>query len=289
MERELWVLVSHLLDRLCRDLPLGHSGYGDDDILRCYFWSVVNREPVRWACVPSHWPSHLWPYPFPSQSVMSKRLRHASVVQLMAALEQHLLSLTTVASLWVRMIDAKALPVGGSSKDRDAAWGRGSGSIQRGYKFYAVWGDGPLPIAWGLAPMNVSEQRMAQWLIPTLPGEGYLLGDKYYDNNKLFDLAGEAGYQLIAPKQKPGTGLGHQRQSPYRLRSIELRGRSFGKALYRCPIQIEHCFAHLAAWVGGLEPLPFWVRRFHRVRNWVHAKLILYAVKQMRSQLIAIE
>jgi hypothetical protein len=207
----------------------------------------------------------------------------------MQTLEDHLLSLTVVASMWVRMIDAKALPVGGSSKDRDAAWGRGSGSIQRGYKLYAVWGDGPLPIAWGLAPMNVSEQRMAQSLILTLPGEGYLLGDKYYDNNKLFDLAGEAGYQLITPRQKPGTGLGHQRQSPYRLRCIELRKRPFGKALYRCRIHIEHCFARLTTWMGGLEPLPFWVRGFPRVRNWVHAKLILNAIRLLRLKAIAIE
>lgn len=287
MERELWPLLSHLLGKLCSSPARGL--YGDDDILRCYFWSVLRNHPVSWCCRPEEWSPELRPRVLPSQSTLSKRLRTLGVQQLMSALEQHLLSLTMVASLWVRMIDAKALPVGGSSKDRDAAWGRGSGSIQRGYKFYAVWGAGPLPIAWGLAPLNVSEQRMAQAMIPTLPGEGYLLGDKYYDNNKLFDLAGKAGYQLITPRQKPGTGLGHQRQSPYRLRSIELRKHHFGKALYRCRVHIEHCFAHLTSWVGGLEPLPFWVRRYQRVRNWVHAKLIAYAVKQMRSQLIAIE
>ncbi len=287
MERELWPLLSHLLDKLCREIPRGL--YGDDDILRCYFWSVVNREPTRWACHAKNWPAELRPHPLPSQTTMSIRLRRAGVARLMEALEEHLLSLTTVVSMWVRVIDAKALPIGGPSKDSDAAWGRGSGSIQRGYKIYTVWGDGPLPIAWGLAPMNVSEQRMAKCLIPSLPGEGYLLGDKYYDNNALFDLAADAGYQLVAARQKPRAGLGHQRQSPHRLRSMELRTHPFGKALYRHRNHIEHCFARLTTWVGGLEPLPFWVRRFHRVRTWVHAKLILNAIRLLKLDAIAIE
>jgi DNA-directed RNA polymerase specialized sigma54-like protein len=52
------------------------------------------------------------------------------------------------------------------------------------------------------APMNVSEKTMARHLIPTLPGAGYLVGDPEYDANPLYDLAAEAGFQLVAKKRR---------------------------------------------------------------------------------------
>jgi hypothetical protein len=287
MERELWSLLCHLLKQLVSGFPRGL--YGEDEVLSVYFWAVVHDRPVSWSCDRRNWPSDLCPAHLPSQPTMSKRLRTARVESLLLVVERHLLGLTAVGGMWVRVIDAKALPVGGPSKDRDAAWGRGSGGINHGYKFYAIWGEGPLPVAWGVAPLNVSERRMAKSLIADLPGEGYLLGDKHYDSNALYDAAGKAGYQLVAARQNPGKGLGHQRHSPFRLRAIELLDRPFGKALYRLRIHIEHCFAHLTSFAGGLEPLPFWVRRFHRVRTWIHAKLLINAVRIMRHTLLAIE
>ena len=56
-------------------------------------------------------------------------------------------------------------------------------------------------------------------------GGGYVLGDGEYDVNPVFDAAGAAGYQFVAPREDPKAGLGHRRQSPYRLRCIELSGR----------------------------------------------------------------
>lgn len=280
MERELWTALCHLLSRLCNCLPRGI--FGDDAILAVYFWAVLHERPVCWACEPDHWPVHLMPHGLPSQPTMSRRMRSDSVQQLLFSLEEHLLAVSAVELLWVRMIDAKALPVGGPSKDLDAGWGRGACAVQHGYKFHAVWGFGPLPIAWGLAPLNVSEQRMAKELIADLPGEGYMLGDSQFDSNTLYSVAAAAGYQLVAPRQKPGTNLGHRRHSPHRLRSMELLEKPFGKALYKLRIKIEHCFAGLTTFAGGLGPLPFWVRRFHRVRTWVHAKLLVNAVRIIR-------
>ena len=95
---------------------------------------------------------------------MSRRLRSATVASLLERVEDHLLALSAVRACWVRVIDAKALPVGGPSRDPDAQWGRGACGIQHGYKFHAIWGFGPLPIAWGLAGLNISEKRMARWL-----------------------------------------------------------------------------------------------------------------------------
>jgi hypothetical protein len=287
MERELWGLLCRLLKELYRVVPRGR--YGDDEILSVYLWSVVHDRPVCWSCDPLNWPDELRPRDLPSQSTMSKRLRARGVESLMLAVEEKLRYMDGHAQQWVRIIDGKALPIGGPSKDRDAAWGRGSGGIQHGYKFYAVWGEGALPIAWALAPLNVSERRIAELLITNLPGEGYLLGDKHYDSNKLYDVAAAAGYQLVVPRQNPGVGLGHQYQSPHRLRAIELLKRPFGKALYRVRTRIEHCFAGLTTFAGGLEPLPFWVRRFYRVRAWLHAKLLINAVRILKRRKLAIE
>jgi hypothetical protein len=194
----------------------------------------------------------------------------------MTALEQHFVNLLALGQYLVHTIDAKGLPVSGVSKDPDIGNGRAAGCFQKGYKFYALWSSGPIPLAWGLAPMNVSEKTMARRLIPTLPGGGYLLGDAEYDANPLYDLAAEAGFQLVAKKRKSRGrgGLGHRRQSPGRLRSIELMNTQFGRALYNQRNAIECRFGTLTATGGGLAPLPAWVRRFHRVRHWVQAKIL---------------
>lgn len=281
MERELWDSLSHLASKLGNRLPRGR--FGDDEILAVYFWAVVHDRPVSWACQSEHWPQCLLRYKLPSQPTLSRRMRTASVEQLMAAVESYLLTISAVQILRIRVIDAKALPVGGPSKDPDARWGRGAGSVQHGYKLHMIWGFGPLPVAWGLAPLDIQEKRIAKELIADLPGQGYLLGDSQFDSNRLYDAAAKEGYQLLAPRQRPGTGLGHRRHSPHRLQSMEILLTPFGRKLYRLRIKIEHYFAGLTTFVGGLGPLPFWVRHINRVKMWVHAKLLINAVRILRK------
>ena len=110
-------------------------------------------------------------------------------------------------------------------------------------------------------------------------GGGYRLADAEYDCNALYDLAHANGHQLLAPKRQKHRGLGHRRQSPYRLRSIELMQHPFGKLLYRFRRQIERDFGNLVSFGGGLICLPAWVRRFPRVCNWVQAKLLINAAR----------
>jgi hypothetical protein len=282
MERELWDAFCHLAKLFCNGLPRGL--YSDDEIVAVYVWAVVHDRPVSWACDPANWTGRLLRWKLPSQPTMSRRLRGGAVAQLLELVESFLVFLSGVWRHWIRVIDAKALPVGGPSRDPDAQWGRGACSVQHGYKFHAIWGFGPLPVAWGLASLHVSEQRMARLLIAGLPSEGYLLGDSQFDSNQLYDVAAENGYQLLTPRQKPGTHLGHRRHSEHRLRAVGLLASPFGKELYQGRIHIEHCFAHLTTFVGGLGPLPFWVRRFHRVRLWVQTKLLLNAIRIMRQR-----
>ena len=134
----------------------------------------------------------------------------------------------------IAVIDGKPLPVGGASGDPEARCGRGAGLFAKGYKLFAVWGGRPAPEAYRVYPMNKSEDKVAEEMMPELTGGGYLLGDGEYDASAVYDAAGAAGYQLLAPREDPEAGLGHHYQSPYRLRCIELLRTSFGQEVYHC-------------------------------------------------------
>lgn len=277
MERELWMLLYAIATKL--DSEWGHWKYSTADIAVVFFWSVVHDRPMCWGVEKRNWPEDLCPKCLPSQATLSRRMRRDEVRQLMTAIEDAWLGLVGVCMNLIRRIDGKPLGVSGVSKDGDAAYGRGAGGMQKGYKFYAVWATGPLPLAWGLASMKTSEKTMARHLIPSLPGGGYLLGDPEYDCNALYDLAHAANHQLVVPKRQKQHGLGHRPQSPYRLRSIDLMKTKFGKRLYRFRRQIERDFGNLTSFGGGLTCLPAWVRRFPRVRNWLNAKLLVNAAR----------
>ena len=284
MERELWRILYRLTLEL--DRPWGDWRYATADVLGAYFWAVLHDRPTKWATDPKQWPDDLRPALLPPQSTLSRRLRRPRTIELMTAVEEHLLAMIVVGNCLVQIIDGKAIAVSGVSKDPDIGYGRGAGGNQRGYKLHAVWGAGPMPIAWGLAPMNVSEKTMARHLIPTLPGSGYLLADAQYDANPLYDLATETGFQFVAKKTKDRGrgGLGHRRQSAGRLRSMELLGTAFGRALFNQRNTIECRFGAWVSFGGGLGPLPAWVRRFSRVRNWVQAKIMVSGVRWLFLQ-----
>jgi hypothetical protein len=280
MERELWNLLYHVVMKL--DSQHGDWKYSSGDIVVVYLWAVLHDRPQSWAVLKSNWSLDLCPKHLPSQSCLSRRLRRQEVQQLMTAVEEAWLGIACMEQHWLKVIDGKPLSVSNVSKDADASYGRGAGGKQKGYKFFAIWGVGPLPVAWAFAPMNVSETKMARLLIRDLPGEGYLLGDNEYDANVLYDLAHDSGYQLLAPQRK-GTMPGHVRHSPYRLRCIELRKKPFGRYVFRYRRQIERDFGGLTSFGGGLTCLPSWVRRFTRVRNWVHAKLLINAARWFQN------
>jgi hypothetical protein len=183
MERELWKVLYLLTRKL--DNPWGGWRYSTSEVLAVYFWAVVHDRPTSWAANSREWPDDLRPLWLPPQSTLSRRLRQPRTVELMTAVEQHLLAMLALGHCLVKRIDAKALAVSKVSKDPDAGYGRGAGGMQKGYKLHAVWSRGPMPLAWGMAPMNTGEKTMARGLIASLPGGGYLLGDTQYDANDL--------------------------------------------------------------------------------------------------------
>lgn len=207
---------------------------------------------------------------------MSRRLRTTEVQRVLHQMERRLAALDQGG--FVFLVDGKPLVVGGHSKDREATWGRGGKSFARGYKLHAIYGSGPLPIQWELAPLNVSEPDMAAVMIGRLNAQGYVVGDKMYDSNVLHHLATVHGCQLLAPQKRKGAGLGHRPHTPGRLRCFELLRTEFGKALIHYRDEVERQFGWLTNHSGGLGPLPAWVRRPHRVRSWVQAKFLVHAM-----------
>jgi hypothetical protein len=216
---------------------------------------------------------------------MSRRMRGRFAKQFEAfqrAVAQKLVG-RPCASLLKRM-DGKALPVAAHSKDRDARWGRGAGQKSKGYKLHMIRSKNAMPEQWAVTPLDVDERVVARRMIRRLRGGGYLLGAGMYDASDLHDRSAAVTHQLVCPRRKPNTGLGHRYQSPHRLRCLEMlespaNVNDFGTQLYRQRGQIERDLGNLTSFGGGLSGLPAWVRRIWRVRPWIHAKLLINAAR----------
>lgn len=290
MEGELWMQLYQLVMAVAKDWPKRkHVQHTDAWILLVYLWSVLHDRPQGWACDPRHWSlTALNHRPLPSPSTLSTRLRQLSLRLLLEAVMQEARRRLPVTML--KCLDAKPLPVGPHSKDRDARWGQAAKAKAKGYKLFAIY-NGSAIESWRIGPMNESESTIAQALVPqaAATGPGYLLGDGLYDSNPLHALASAHGLQLVTPRKKPHTGLGHRGHAPGRRRSIELLEGpgSFGPALYAQRVSIEQRFGQAGNLGCGLGPLPNWVRRPHRVAMWVACKLMIIACWNHQKQRLA--
>ena len=194
---------------------------------------------------------------------MSRRLRTESVQALLKAVSDWV-ALHNPAKERKIQIDGRPLTVSAFSKDRDARWGYAIKGFARGYKLHAIWGNGPIPEAWDVQPLNVSEPRLAaNRLVPSLKlvrHKCYLVGDCSYDSNPLHEVTAKLGYQLLAPQKRPGKGLGQRRHHPSRLAGLQILKTPYGQRLYRGRSAIERQFGHLAIRQEGLDQLPAHVR-----------------------------
>jgi Transposase DDE domain len=283
MERNLWTQLYHAVMTTPYPNPARKVSHSDRWIVLTFLWAAVHDRPTAWAAVPGHWPQDLRPRRLPAQATLSRRLRSAAVGALCNALLRRYRG--DPRANWVKYLDGKPLPVGDFSKDPDARRGRGPDNYFKGYKLHAVWGTAPVPLAWEVRPANAGEPTTARLLVGRLGGAGYLVGDSNYDSNPLAEVAGRRGHQLVAPpKKKAGAGPGHHPQSAFRLRGLALLQQPLGRALYRSRSFVERCFGHLTSFGGGLGPLPSWVRRKHRVKRWVQAKLLINAARALFHQ-----
>ena len=278
MEREAWGWIVTLVGRGLKCQGNARFTYGWTEITLVFLWSVLHDRPLSWGCDPRSWPDELRPRALPSSATMSRRLRRpqfrAGLLRLLAQLRRG------VARSLLNVIDGKPLEISRHSKDPDARFGRGAGGLAKGYKLHAIVGKNGVLVAHDVLPMNHDERVVARQLVGHAPLCGYLLADRHYDDNKLYDRCLERSVQLLSPRRYgPKRGLGNQRHSPARLRSVEMLEHSmtgFGPQLHAERSAIETFFGNLSSAWFGLNPLPAWVRRQARVWRWVTAKLILF-------------
>jgi hypothetical protein len=288
MDRELW---NRLVD-VVRSAAVGRRErqrkFNDSTIVLTLLWAALHDRPVLWATDRRNWPFWMRVASRPTASTMSRRLRSPSVTgltkRIWQLLPRHLDAETAL------IIDAKPLPVGGYTTDKDARTGRACGCFAWGYKLYLVLDERSRIHAWKVESMNVAEQVVAVELIPEAaasagPGR-WLLGDKIYDSNLLYTLAESRGLRLLTRRMRVNDPIG-PRQSPGRARAIgllEQPGTQMGRALMTRRDAIERYLGTLCCTGGGLGPLPGFVRSLPRVRLWVGAKLLIHSVRRAIRQ-----
>ncbi|NOG55466.1 MAG: transposase [Planctomycetes bacterium] len=244
MERELWCLIVATLRRLPRRRH-AQLTYSDPQILAVLFWAALHDRSINWACQRNHWPGQAWRRLLPNQSTMSRRLRDPSTIQL---IQQVLDRLQVVHHIPTRLIlDGKPLSLRSHTGDPDATYGWADGGKRRGYKLHLVIDDQQCVRQWIVKPMHESEPVVAREdLVPALGQTPTLnglpvLADANYDRNPLYAATADAGLVLLAPRQRPGTELGHRTHHPDRLTSMYF---------------LEHCSGlrkHLFVMRGDIE------------------------------------
>jgi hypothetical protein len=223
-------------------------------IVLTFLWAVLCDRPLSWACLGENWPPGFLCAPPPSPSTMSRRMKSLSVQTLLRELV---------------------------ARDPDAKVGRGAGMLAKGYKLHALWACTGSLEAWRVEPLNVAEIKMAATMVPVLKGPGYLVGDHLFDWKVLYHEAGERGVQLVVTPEKGASPMPRQRrQDPHRVIGLKLAHTSKGKAMLHRRFGIDRLFGQLGNQGGGLGPLPNWVRRLPRVRNWVAGKLIWFSFRR---------
>jgi hypothetical protein len=292
VEGQLWSLILAILRAVDKRRKRARQDFSDEDIVKVFYWSVIHDRPISWACQRRNWPLYLRRQQLPSNTTMSRRLRRASVVALLDALERRVTAPTHPHLYW--MIDGKPLVISGCSKDRQAGYGRAARSKAKGYKIHAITAVDGSVANWRIAPMNKDERVMAERLLKTTNLAGYIAADANYDSNKLHKVCDARGNRQFVSPRRYGAGrkVGHRAQSPGRLRSIALLENpqpDFGRQLLKDRSAIERHFGNATNWGGGLTHLPPWARTYRRVRRWVQAKLALTALRRTRNKTTYVE
>jgi hypothetical protein len=251
--------------------------FSDFDVLLTFVLAAAANKPVSWACERANRPLWCWRASVPTPSTMSRRTRTRHFQRLLLALDAALRAELPGSSL--KYLDGKPLPVAGHSKDRDARWGKTSGGWSKGYRVHAILGACGAVEAFTVTALDKGESTVARRVLcaaADLRG-ALVVADGNFDSNNLYGSVADAGGRLLAPRRKPGTGLGHGTdQHPDRLRAVEELERTPGgrREFDRLRLGVEQAFGlmtHL-----GLGAPPPWVRRLRRVRMWVMGKVIVY-------------
>ena len=288
-------LLRWLYHRLLHDPTLARTRdctYGDGLVALVYFFMVLTNHAAPWGCDRRNWP--LWCQArlrrLPSVSQFNKRLKTPS---LRAAIEQLNAQLRDRLPRGGRKAgDGKPLTVGGFSHDPDARAGKVPGGWGKGYKLHLVVDAAARAVdAFEVTALDAGEATvLRRRLLPQLQLAGCTLrADANYDSNPTYRAVARAGGRFVAPRRKPGAGLGHHPQHPDRLAAIaELEHAPRGLPAHRrLRNAVEQALAQLTNRGCGLWALPNFVRRRDRVRRWVLAKIALYHLQRVLTLAMA--
>jgi hypothetical protein len=282
MEREVWLWIVAFVGRITTPPLNRRFTFSEHDILLTFLWASLHDRPISWACQLPNWPVDLRPTRLPSCATMSRRLRQERCARLLEAAHRRLRQGTRRRLL--NIVDGKPLPLSNHTCDPDAGYGRGAGGMAKGYKLHAITGTHLDIRTWRVLPMNASEPKTATEMVRQTRLDGYLLGDRVFDDNALHETCRQRGLQLLAERRYGHrAGIGHQRHSPARLHCIEMLEHSqtgFGPTLLAERKHIERFFATFTSAPYGLHALPPWVRRLRRVERYVSAKILIFTIVQ---------
>ena len=275
-------LLRWLYHRLMHDVTWRRTRrctYGDGLIALVGLFAVANNRSTRWASDRRNWP--VWFKPaLPSYSQVRRRLLQRPIAMRMRQLDDQVTA--RLGRSGTLSVDAKTLTVALHSRDPDAAVGRVRGGFGRGYALHVIRDRKTSVIrSAAVCDLRRGEATVARRLVRRTPLKGAVLrADANYDSVALYRDVAARGGRLIAARRKPGRGLSASHpQHPDRLAAIRtLEHSPHGRATHtRERSDVERGFADLGQCVG-LFALPPFVRRLHRVRRWVRAKLLLYHV-----------
>ncbi len=159
------------------------------------------------------------------------------------------------------------------SIDTDARWGKSrSKGWVFGYKLHASCSTGRLivPLSADFTTANVPDNQRFDRITASLRGVRYADGDEGYDDEELYRLSAERGFELVCPIQR------YESTSGERLELIHFYESDLGQAVYSWRRKsVEPLFEQLKD-VFGIDPLP--VRGFDKARMFVLLSLLLYQV-----------
>ena len=279
MDRKTWSDVVDAIARVCREAPQRkrRPKYSDALMLKLFIWAAYHEHKREWAVERTSFGRVFRPRRLPSYSQFCKRVNEARFEMLLDQVTEKLGVQIPRGELLV--VDGKPLEVGNFSQDPDAKNGYGAGGFARGYKLHAIVGEHGQVLKYEVVAMNHHEVPIAaEHLIDAVADGDLVLGDGNYDGRRLYEGVEKRGGQLITPLRG---GV------PEKMTNPQPNGRAevirmlcddpkLFELLYKQRVGVERAFSVLVTAMGLQLHLPAWVRRLHRVRRWVAAKLALF-------------
>jgi hypothetical protein len=281
MEGHAWRIV-------CELLPASQTNDGRvkcdlRTVLMILLWSALNDRPRCWALRSETWRFRTRPEQFISEGQLSRRARQKIVQR---ALDRILVQLGTILDANISkpsslaFADGSPVLVGGASTDPDAKSGRAVKGFGRGYKIHLVYGENGELHGHRITSLNANEGRQLKEMSAELPSHiKRIFADGSYDSGTVHRKLCDCSIRLVAPVKNGRVG---RRQDPFRLASLKYLNSPRGKHHFKKRGAIERFFGALKSLTFGLQGLPSWVRRLHRVKRWITAKLIFFQANRLQ-------